>query len=354
MEETSAAVIPARVKILSSCAFFVMILCLAVMLCAPAAAFGEVFSVVTGVEFFIAIFSIGAGNIYISLAKLALAITYLVMMILSIKDFVWAAKSFHVVFSKKIAVQTPKRPAAVNGFLCRYAASAVFRALCFAILAAVLSGDGASWGTWLVMVFGALYALCFAFFTAYPHGTVDEEGKRRYQRAEWNRLALTMVSQVMLIACLACMAAFLIVPAGDEPAFGVQMLVGGYYSGTSGFFVTFFNMVGVHILEIVAICFFVYMLSWTLKGNGLAMGYMRFTDKTVRRTSVRILIVMAVAAVCACVFSSIGIYGSVLGGNTLSLWWHEIRRHYLPVILTAVMGILIAAYMGEKGEPQKK
>ena len=38
-------------------------------------------------------------------------------------------------------------------------------------------------------------------------------------------------------------AAFLIVPAGDELAFGVQMLVGGYYSKTSGFFVTFFNMV---------------------------------------------------------------------------------------------------------------
>ena len=82
---------------------------LIIMLTNTASAFGEVISIATAFEFLFSIFSIHYGVIYITLAKLALSILYIIFLIIAVKNVILITRDLPKTFSHKLRKPASER-----------------------------------------------------------------------------------------------------------------------------------------------------------------------------------------------------------------------------------------------------
>ena len=259
---------------------------LAAMLINITSAFGEAVSVITVLEFFFSIFSIHSGIVYITLAKFSLAIFYIVILVMTIKDIVFFPNMLYGMSRLKGGEKSVKRAESIMNYICGSASSIAARFYAFLIAAYALSGDPLTFGSWIVIGAGAVYALlmavCSAVRSEKPLADARDDCPKSYA-------ASLVLRQILLVFCIGVLAFVMSAPSGYDLAFGVQVLFGGYFHGVGGFFNTFYHTVVKHILNIVALIMMIRLIRTVLSG-----GY-----KDAAASFSRILIVMAVSAFLA-------------------------------------------------------
>lgn len=309
---------------------------LAAMLINITSAFGEAVSVITVLEFFFSIFSIHSGIVYITLAKFSLAIFYIVILVMTIKDIVFFPKTLYGIFRLKGGEKSVKRAESIMNYICGSASSIAARFYAFLIAAYALSGDPLTFGSWIVIGAGAVYALlmavCSAVRSEKPLADARDDCPKSYA-------ASLVLRQILLVFCIGVLAFVMSAPSGYDLAFGVQVLFGGYFHGVGGFFNTFYHTVVKHILNIVALIMMIRLIRTVLSG-----GY-----KDAAASFSRILIVMAVSAFLAFIFSSIGTGGEFhFNSSMFTAWWGTVKNSIVPAVCVAVAGLLTAVFWREE------
>ena len=309
---------------------------LAAMLIDITSAFGEAVSVITVLEFFFSIFSIHSGIVYITLAKFSLAIFYIVILVMTIKDIVFFPKTLYGIFRLKGGEKSVKRAKSIMNYICGSASSIAARFYAFLIAAYALSGDPLTFGSWIVIGAGAVYALlmavCSAVRSEKPLADARDDCPKSYA-------ASLVLRQILLVFCIGVLAFVMSAPSGYDLAFGVQVLFGGYFHGVGGFFNTFYHTVVKHILNIVALIMMIRLI-WTVLSGGYKDAAASFS---------RILIVMAVSAFLAFIFSSIGTGGEFhFNSSMFTAWWGTVKNSIVPAVCVAVAGLLTAVFWREE------
>ena len=309
---------------------------LAAMLINITSAFGDAVSVITIFEFFFSIFYIRSGIVYITLAKFSLAIFYIVILVMTIKDIVFFPNMLYGMFRLKGGEKSVKRAESIMNYICGSASSIAARFYAFLIAAYALSGDPLTFGSWIVIGAGAVYALlmavCSAVRSEKPLADARDDCPKSYA-------ASLVLRQILLVFCIGVLAFVMSAPSGYDLAFGVQVLFGGYFHGVGGFFNTFYHTVVKHILNIVALIMMIRLIRTVLSG-----GY-----KDAAASFSRILIVMAVSAFLAFIFSSIGTGGEFhFNSSMFTAWWGTVKNSIVPAVCVAVAGLLTAVFWREE------
>lgn len=309
---------------------------LAAMLINITSAFGEAVSVITVLEFFFSIFSIHSGIVYITLAKFSLAIFYIVILVMTIKDIVFFPNMLYGMSRLKGGEKSVKRAESIMNYICGSASSIAARFYAFLIAAYALSGDPLTFGSWIVIGAGAVYALlmavCSAVRSEKPLADARDDCPKSYA-------ASLVLRQILLVFCIGVLAFVMSAPSGYDLAFGVQVLFGGYFHGVGGFFNTFYHTVVKHILNIVALIMMIRLIRTVWSG-----GY-----KDAAASFSRILIVMAVSAFLAFIFSSIGTGGEFhFNSSMFTAWWGTVKNSIVPAVCVAVAGLLTAVFWREE------
>lgn len=309
---------------------------LAAMLINITSAFGDAVSVITIFEFFFSIFYIRSGIVYITLAKFSLAIFYIVILVMTIKDIVFFPNMLYGMSRLKGGEKSVKRAESIMNYICGSASSIAARFYAFLIAAYALSGDPLTVGSWIVIGAGAVYALLMAVCSAVrpekPLADARDDCPKSYA-------ASLVLRQILLVFCIGVLAFVMSAPSGYDLAFGVQVLFGGYFHGVGGFFSTFYHTVVKHILNIVALIMMIRLIRTVLSG-----GY-----KDAAASFSRILIVMAVSAFLAFIFSSIGTGGEFhFNSSMFTAWWGTVKNSIVPAVCVAVAGLLTAVFWREE------
>lgn len=309
---------------------------LAAMLINITSAFGDAVSVITIFEFFFSIFYIRSGIVYITLAKFSLAIFYIVILVMTIKDIVFFPNMLYGMFRLKGGEKSVKRAESIMNYICGSASSIAARFYAFLIAAYALSGDPLTVGSWIVIGAGAVYALLMAVCSAVrpekPLADARDDCPKSYA-------ASLVVRQILLVFCIGVLAFVMSASSGYDLAFGVQVLFGGYFHGVGGFFSTFYHTVVKHILNIVALIMMIRLI-WTVLSGGYKDAAASFS---------RILIVMAVSAFLAFIFSSIGTGGEFhFNSSMFTAWWGTVKNSIVPAVCVAVAGLLTAVFWREE------
>lgn len=309
---------------------------LAAMLINITSAFGEAVSVITVLEFFFSIFSIHSGIVYITLAKFSLAIFYIVILVMTIKDIVFFPNMLYGISRLKGGEKSVKRAESIMNYICGSASSIAARFYAFLIAAYALSGDPLTFGSWIVIGAGAVYALlmavCSAVRSEKPLADARDDCPKSYA-------ASLVLRQILLVFCIGVLAFVMSAPSGYDLAFGVQVLFGGYFHGVGGFFNTFYHTVVKHILNIVALIMMIRLIRTVLSGR----------HKDAAASFSRILIVMAVSAFLAFIFSSIGTGGEFhFNSSMFTAWWGTVKNSIVPAVCVAVAGLLTAVFWREE------
>ena len=309
---------------------------LAAMLINITSAFGEAVSVITVLEFFFSIFSIHSGIVYITLAKFSLAIFYIVILVMTIKDIVFFPNMLYGMSRLKGGEKSVKRAESIMNYICGSASSIAARFYAFLIAAYALSGDPLTFGSWIVIGAGAVYALlmavCSAVRSEKPLADARDDCPKSYA-------ASLVLRQILLVFCIGVLAFVMSAPSGYDLAFGVQVLFGGYFHGVGGFFSTFYHTVVKHILNIVALIMMIRLIRTVLSGR----------HKDAAASFSRILIVMAVSAFLAFIFSSIGTGGEFhFNSSMFTAWWGTVKNSIVPAVCVAVAGLLTAVFWREE------
>lgn len=309
---------------------------LAAMLINITSAFGDAVSVITIFEFFFSIFYIRSGIVYITLAKFSLAIFYIVILVMTIKDIVFFPNMLYGMSRLKGGEKSVKRAESIMNYICGSASSIAARFYAFLIAAYALSGDPLTVGSWIVIGAGAVYALLIAVCSAVrpekPLADARDDCPKSYA-------ASLVLRQILLVFCIGVLAFVMSAPSGYDLAFGVQVLFGGYFHGVGGFFSTFYHTVVKHILNIVALIMMIRLIRTVLSG-----GY-----KDAAASFSRILIVMAVSAFLAFIFSSIGTGGEFhFNSSMFTAWWGTVKNSIVPAVCVAVAGLLTAVFWREE------
>lgn len=309
---------------------------LAAMLINITSAFGEAVSVITVLEFFFSIFSIHSGIVYTTLAKFSLAIFYIVILVMTIKDIVFFPNMLYGMSRLKGGEKSVKRAESIMNYICGSASSIAARFYAFLIAAYALSGDPLTFGSWIVIGAGAVYALlmavCSAVRSEKPLADARDDCPKSYA-------ASLVLRQILLLFCIGVLAFVMSAPSGYDLAFGVQVLFGGYFHGVGGFFNTFYHTVVKHILNIVALIMMIRLIRTVWSG-----GY-----KDAAASFSRILIVMAVSAFLAFIFSSIGTGGEFhFNSSMFTAWWGTVKNSIVPAVCVAVAGLLTAVFWREE------
>lgn len=330
---------------------------LIIMLTNTASAFGEVISIATAFEFLFSIFSIHYGVIYITLAKLALSILYIIFLIIAVKNVILITRDLPKTFSHKLRKPASEQPEGVSTIYSR--TSSVLAKFCiFLIVTYILSGDSFTTGSWIGVVVVGLYAMLVQCLITFPQRIA---GSLPRDKETWIGYGLKVVRQLLILSCVFCLAFILMVPAGYDLVFGVQVLFGGFFHGVSGFFITFYSAVCENILKIIALIKLIALIGTVLTehitiSNHIAYSNERnieYANDRLKTACLHILIVLAVAAVLTCVSSAIGETGTFyFGEESLFAWWNLIKDNIFPAVLASAAGILIATYMKE--EPQRR
>ncbi len=331
---------------------------LIIMLTNTASAFGEVISIATAFEFLFSIFSIHYGVIYITLAKLALSILYIIFLIVAVKNVILITRDLPKMLPHKLNQPASQQLEDVPTNLYSRTASVLRKFCIYLFTAYVLSGDPFTIGSWIGIAVAGLYALLVQCLVAFPHRIV---GSIPRDKETWIRYGLIIVRQLLILFCACCLTFFLAAPAGYDLAFGIQVLFGGYFHGVGGFFNTFYSAVGENILKIIALIKLIALIDTVLTehitiSNHIAYSNERnieYANDRLKTACLHILIVLAVAAVVTCVSSAIGETGTFyFGEESLFAWWNLIKDTIFPAVLASAAGILIATYMKE--EPQRR
>ena len=309
---------------------------LAAMLIDITSAFGEAVSVITVLEFFFSIFSIHSGIVYITLAKFSLAIFYIVILVMTIKDIVFFPNMLYGMSRLKGGEKSVKRAESIMNYICGSASSIAARFYAFLIAAYALSGDPLTVGSRIVIGAGAVYALLIAVCSAVrpekPLADARDDCPKSYA-------ASLVLRQILLVFCIGVLAFVMSAPSGYDLAFGVQVLFGGYFHGVGGFFSTFYHTVVKHILNIVALIMMIRLI-WTVLSGGYKDAAASFS---------RILIVMAVSAFLAFIFSSIGTGGEFhFNSSMFTAWWGTVKNSIVPAVCVAVAGLSTAVFWREE------
>ena len=309
---------------------------LAAMLINITSAFGDAVSVITIFEFFFSIFYIRSGIVYITLAKFSLAIFYIVILVMTIKDIVFFPNMLYGMSRLKGGEKSVKRAESIMNYICGSASSIAARFYAFLIAAYALSGDPLTFGSWIVIGAGAVYALlmavCSAVRSEKPLADARDDCPKSYA-------ASLVLRQILLVFCIGVLAFVMSAPSGYDLAFGVQVLFGGYFHGVGGFFSTFYHTVVKHILNIVALIMMIRLI-WTVLSGGYKDAAASFS---------RILIVMAVSAFLAFIFSSIGTGGEFhFNSSMFTAWWGTVKNSIVPAVCVAVAGLLTAVFWREE------
>ena len=309
---------------------------LAAMLINITSAFGDAVSVITIFEFFFSIFYIRSGIVYITLAKFSLAIFYIVILVMTIKDIVFFPNMLYGMFRLKGGEKSVKRAESIMNYICGSASSIAARFYAFLIAAYALSGDPLTFGSWIVIGAGAVYALlmavCSAVRSEKPLADARDDCPKSYA-------ASLVLRQILLVFCIGVLAFVMSASSGYDLALGVQVLFGGYFHGVGGFFSTFYHTVVKHILNIVALIMMIRLI-WTVLSGGYKDAAASFS---------RILIVMAVSAFLAFIFSSIGTGGEFhFNSSMFTAWWGTVKNSIVPAVCVAVAGLLTAVFWREE------
>lgn len=309
---------------------------LAAMLINITSAFGDAVSVITIFEFFFSIFYIRSGIVYITLAKFSLAIFYIVILVMTIKDIVFFPNMLYGMFRLKGGEKSVKRAESIMNYICGSASSIAARFYAFLIAAYALSGDPLTVGSRIVIGAGAVYALLMAVCSAVrpekPLADARDDCPKSYA-------ASLVLRQILLVFCIGVLAFVMSAPSRYDLAFGVQVLFGGYFHGVGGFFSTFYHTVVKHILNIVALIMMIRLI-WTVLSGGYKDAAASFS---------RILIVMAVSAFLAFIFSSIGTGGEFhFNSSMFTAWWGTVKNSIVPAVCVAVAGLLTAVFWREE------
>ncbi len=328
-----------RFKWLAVFAFLVTWLTLLGMLLGVADAYGQTLTVFTAIEYILNVFNMQSSTIYESLAKAALAIIYAVMLIILLKNAVAPLPKFFATFSGKKNITERASAASV---LCNGATSSLVKIFCLGILARVLA-NGEPTGLYNIgMIVAAAYSMYVTVLTALPQN-VSEGGKQQNKRTAGN-LVYAILRQIFFLAFAYFMSAFLVIPAGYNLSFDIQVLFGGYFNGVLGFCKVLATLVGQDILFIVAIILFMRALKELLSGYNHS-DYMDRVGEALRRTSLRIFIIVAIGAALLCLFSSIGTnFEFHFENSMLTAWWDLLRPRYIPILLASLMGLVASSY----------
>ena len=329
-----------------------------VMLTNMTSAFGDIISIITAFEFLLSIFSIHYGIIYITLAKFAFSILYIIFLILAIKNVISITYDCLKTFSHKVSQYAYHRPEGVSPDLYGRTASILTRFCILLIAAYVLSGDPLTVGSWIGVVVVGLYALLVYCLVSFPHGAVGNVSR---SKETWVGYGLKIVQKILILVYICYLAFLLAAPAGYDLAFGIQVLFGGFFHSVGSFFRTFYSAVGDNILKIAALFILISLINTVLTEHITVSHHivclndrnMMYANKRIQKACLYILIVLLIIAACTCICSTIGEGGrSYFREGTLLDWWHLIKDNIFPAVLASAAGILIATYMKE--EPQRR
>ena len=329
-----------------------------VMLTNMTSAFGDIISIITAFEFLLSIFSIHYGIIYITLAKFAFSILYIIFLILAIKNVISITYDCLKTFSHKVSQYAYHRPEGVSPDLYGRTASILTRFCILLIAAYVLSGDPLTVGSWIGVVVVGLYTLLVYCLVSFPHGA----GGNVFRSKEmWVGYGLKIVQKILSLVCVCYLAFFLAAPAGYDLAFGIQVLFGGFFHSVGSFFQTFYSAVGDNILKIAALFILISQIKTVLTEHITVSHHivclndrnMMYANKRMQKACLYILIVLLIIAACTCVSSVIGESGrAYVREGALLGWWNLIKDTIFPAVLASVAGIVITTYMKEK--PQRR
>lgn len=331
------------VTVLGFCAVWMALICLLV---GPVSVFGETFSIVKAFEFCVDLFSIHRGVIYETLAKVALVIAYVVILVYLIKDAVWITKTIVTVLFRGSNGKTEKQNLSSASFIAHDSSSGFVKLYCLMLLTFAATGAGLTELSWALIGVGLCYSLITACILAWPKGEQAETGKISYGRDAWENYVFDILRQILILLLLLGLAFTVAMPSAYDISFGVQVLFSGGFQGIVDFLKQFFDLLVQDVLDIVVIIMFMVMLVSAMGGHGTMSAQEKWVDTVLIRYCVRILIVTCIGAVLTCFFASLTSSGSFYyGENTLSMWWTLLRDHYVPVIFLSVMGILIGNFM---------
>ena len=335
-----------RVKIMATTAVVAAWIALAGLLFGSLQVFGGYITVFTIIEFIVSFFGIRLGAIYVSLAKPAIAVVFIVMLVLVIKNVVSASRKIFSVYSVKVKNNDPEYPQLAMRRICGCASFALKYAYIFMIVASVLLECELTVWSWILIAAGVLHTMVIACCSSWPESRRNEAGKRIRSKESWMEFAFAAARQALIDACFIMMALFLVVPAGYEIAFNLQALFGVYYNDVYGFFDLFINIIGRYIIDIVAIIMFMTAVDIPLCSYDPIIGYRKTMDKDIFKKCLRILIAIAVAVAITCVFSVLDSNGKFSFNDAVfGMWWNLLRLRYIPVILSAVIGMIVSSYM---------
>ena len=317
---------------------------LALLLWGCTAAFGKTFSVVTAVEFIINVFNIRKETIYGSIAQLLLAILFIVLLVVFIKNIAQSSAKLARALSKtgdpKLLKKRHIAIATVRGNA-TYSFTGIFLLIFAAVM---LSGGQYLLRTQLLFLYTGVYSLLITFFTAFPRKKGAEYGDKAYgKRPEGARFAVALIRQVLFLALIALFIQHMIVPAVYEFSYNLKLLFNGAVSGAVAICSLLFNGVGQNILFVTATIMLLCSMNTLLDSFYRSEAYMERSSEELQKMFLRILIVTVISAAILCIFSSIGSGGDFTVNETvLRSWWLLLRKHQIPILVGSIAGMLTA------------
>ena len=350
-EETEKAPDDDRTKASERRVFQILMGCIAtwaaliLLLVGAASAFGKPVHLLTVVEFIIDLFGIHYGVIYETLAKAAIVIAFIVLLVLLIKDTVWITQVLVKYMSRNAEKVTDER----LSFILNTVGSKFSKILFFIIFCCVLSGDPLSSGSYAALAISFVFMVMFTAMAYFPRKTAEQGEEPADRKAAWAEFVFAIVRQILLLCLVGVLGFLVVVPAGYDLGYSIPAIIRVGVSGGVDFLRKFYDMILQGILDIIAICFFLRLMSIIL-GNGIKKLEVNVTlQNAVRQMCVGILVVIAISSVILCILAMVDVNGNVVFElSSVKTWFALLRDRFLPLICAAVAGIVFLPMLPDR------
>ncbi len=323
------------------------VFCLVVLFFGPVRAFGKELSAITAVNFILAILQIQKGIIYETLVKLFLGLMYFGFMIVMLKNFIQAIRFCCVALSSKLALLEPKQQVNTLGRLYNCGTSSLYKLVCLLVVSYLFCGETLLPVGWVILIVCAIVPILGAALIAFPTPAVSSI--QNTYTSTWNDFFFALLRQVAAFAFAACLAYFLLTPAASDLYYDLQVLFGGYASGTKNIVRLLLGSVVTDLLILIAILSFLSLLKSLFSSYPGNFGYEQVANTDLKHYSLRILILIAVTALILCVLQILALGTEIeLTRDLLLDWFSLLRDYHIPVILASLAGISISVGMSQQ------
>ncbi len=326
-----------RFRIVAAISAVTVWLCLFAFLSGVTNTYGETLTITCAINFATNILRLGSQDVYYTLSKAGLAVAYAVMLILLIKNAIRILASLPGALSRKYGLA---ERTTITGKINACCASSFAMPVCLNMLAQLLANGTPQRLYYGILILAAAYALVTAVLTSLPKQT-NEDDKHNHSVGF---TVYAVLRQIFFLAVAYFMLTFLVTPAGYRLSLDLRVLFGGFFDGVYGFVELFADSLSQDIVTIVSVFLFMSFLKDLFCGF-YASPYTGTIGESVRRGSLRILIVMAIGAALLCLQTMFTPnFEFVFEKSLVAYWWEFLHPRYVPVLLACFLGLVSSAY----------